>query len=294
MIPSIPTLSSEKCELLEHLVNQLASVAGMAAVVLGGSHASGTAHAGSDIDLGLYYEEANPFAVAEIRSIAEAASTESPATITDFYGWGAWVNGGAWIHSSQGKVDFLYRNLAQVSLTIDEAAQGITHHDYDQQPAFGFYSVIYLAETKICIPLFDPLGVIAKLKEHVAVYPPALKQKLVADSLWAAEFTLANARGFCGQGDIYNTVGCLTRASSNLTQALFALNETYFIRDKKVFDVIDQFPIRPDQYTQRVASVLAHPGSSMDELKHSVAALETVWQSVTVLPGVNYTAKFIL
>jgi hypothetical protein len=31
----------------------------------------------------------------------------------------------------------------------------IVQHDYDQQPTYGFYSIIYLAETRICIPLHD-------------------------------------------------------------------------------------------------------------------------------------------
>lgn len=40
------------------------------------------------------------------------------------------------------------------------------------------------------------------------------------------------ARGFAAQGDIYNTVGCLTRTATNLTQALFALNRCYYMSDK--------------------------------------------------------------
>ena len=79
-------------------------------------------------------------------------------TVTGFYEWGAWVNGGAWIHNPVCKVDFLYRNLDQVKRTIDDAKRGILHHDYAQQPAYGFYSVIYLAETQICLPLYDPQG----------------------------------------------------------------------------------------------------------------------------------------
>ena len=40
---------------------------------------------------------------------------------------------------------------------------------------FGFFSVIYLAETHICVPLYDPVGHIARLKRLVEVYPPKLK-----------------------------------------------------------------------------------------------------------------------
>ncbi|HNB55238.1 MAG TPA: nucleotidyltransferase domain-containing protein, partial [Anaerolineales bacterium] len=192
-------LPAPKRALLETLIAQL-QIPGVAAIVLGGSYASKTHHAASDMDVGLYYFETQPFSLADIRHIAETISTDGTPTVTGFYEWGAWVNGGAWIHTAQGKVDFLYRNLDHVRRTITEAEQGISRHDYAQQPAYGFYSVIYLAETQICLPLYDPEGHIADLKRRVAIYPPRLKQKVLADSLWSAEFTLLHARNFAAQG----------------------------------------------------------------------------------------------
>ena len=292
MIDNMSNFPEQKRLLLEQLVDRLSRITGMAAIVLGGSYASGMQHEASDMDIGLYYSEARPFSIANIRRIAEDASVDGTATVTGFYGWGAWVNGGAWIQTSQGKVDFLYRNLDQVQRTIAEAQQGISHHDYDQQPAYGFYSVIYLAETQICIPLYDPELLIVQLKRSVETYPPRLKQKVVADSLWLAEFTLLHARGFAAQGDIYNTVGCLTRVVSNITQALFALNEKYFIRDKKVLDTVAKFPNLPSEYIQQINRILAYPGRTAQELTKSVSNLEQAWHSVVSLTGVNYEPKF--
>lgn len=292
MIERIAHLPEQKQVLLEQLVGQLSVLPGMAAMVLGGSYASGTQHATSDLDIGLYYHEAQPFALADIRRIAAQAAADGAATVTGFYEWGAWVNGGAWIQTPHGKVDFLYRNLDQVQKTIAEAQQGITQHDYAQQPTHGFYSVIYLAETQICIPLYDPHGLIAKLKQQVAIYPPSLRQKIITDSLWAAEFTLLHARGFAAQGDIYNTVGCLTRAAANLTQALFAINQRYFMRDKQVLQTLATFPSLPANYTQQINQLLACPGESTSALTASVSRLEQIWASVVALPGVNYQPKF--
>lgn len=291
---SVPNIPQPKQLLLEELVAQLSGITGMAAIVLGGSYASGTQREDSDLDIGLYYYEARPFSIADIQRIAQGIAVQGQATVTGFYEWGAWVNGGAWIHTSQGKIDFLYRNIDQVQRTIAEAQQGISHHDYDQQPTYGFYSVIYLAETQICIPLFDPDGLIAGLKRQVETYPPELKQKVIADSLWAAEFTLLHARGFAAQGDIYNTVGCLTRAASNITQALFALNERYFIRDKKVMDTLAAFPNLPPEYIQEINRILACPGRTAQELAKSVRDLEQAWYGVVSLNGVRYEPKFRL
>jgi predicted nucleotidyltransferase len=287
-----PNLPKLKRSLLERLVDKLSRTAGVSAIVLGGSYASGTHHEASDIDIGVYYSESKPFSIADIQRIAEEVSVSRTATVTGFYEWGAWVNGGAWLHTPHGKVDFLYRNLEQVQRTIAEAQEGITHHDYDQQPTHGFYSVIYLSEIQICIPLYDPEGVIAKLKGSVEVYPPKLKQRVIADSLWAAEFTLLHARGFAAQGDIYNTVGCLTRVTSNNTQALFALNERYFIRDKQVLETVATFPILPSSYIPQINKLLANPGSTVEALTKTVADLEHAWYSVVSLPGVQYEPKF--
>ena len=294
MTINITYLPEQKRRLLEALVENLSKITGVLAVVLGGSYASRTHHAKSDMDIGIYYCEANPFSIAEIRSIADAASQDMRATVTGFYEWGAWVNGGAWIHTRQGKVDFLYRNLDQVQRTIDEAQQGIFHHDYDQQPTFGFYSVIYLAETQVCIPLYDPDEYIAKLKQQVAVYPPKLKQRIIVDSLWAAEFTLLFTRNYADQGDIYNTVGCFTRVASNLTQSLFAINERYFIRDKHVLDTVANFERLPADYIQEIERILACPGDTRNTLKKSCDDLIQVWQQVVTLAGDSYEPKFKL
>lgn len=294
MINDLTQIPEPKRALLEELTARLSAIPGMAAVVLGGSYASGTQHTGSDMDIGLYYHEARPFSIADIRRTARGISAGGEPTVTGFYEWGAWVNGGAWIHTAQGKVDFLYRNLEHVQRTISDAQQGITHHDYDQQPAYGFYSVIYLAETQICIPLYDPDGQIAGLKRQAAVYPPELKHKTVADTLWGAEFTLLHAQGFAAQGDVYNTVGCLTRAAANLTQALFALNERYFMRDKEVMQTMASFPILPEGYIEQINQILASPGSTTGELARSVSALGQAWRSAAALAGDLYQPKFQL
>jgi hypothetical protein len=87
-------------------------------------------------------------------------------------------------------------------------------------------------------------------------------------------------------------VGCLTRVVSNLTQALFALNERYFIRDKKVLDTVAKFPILPSGYIQEINRILAYPGRTVQELTKTVRDLEQTWFSVVSLPGVHYEPKF--
>lgn len=282
----------EKRAMLKEAVETLSAVDGIVAIVLGGSYARGTQHAQSDIDIGIYYRESSPFVIDAIREAARSLSADGAPVVTDFYEWGPWVNGGAWINTRAGKVDFLYRNLDQVARTIDAAWQGSYEHDYDQQPTFGFYSVIYLGETQACIPLVDSEKCIALLKSKVERYPTKLKSTVVATELWNAEFALLFANSYARAGDVYNTVGCLTRICGCLTQALYALNEVYFVGDKGALGAVRQFPLCPRDYSQRVSRLLASPGGNPSQLIDTVALLRQLLSEVVSLSSDLYQPKY--
>ena len=210
------------------------------------------------------------------------------------YEWGPWVNGGAWIQSPAGKVDFLYRNLEQVQTVIEEGHRGVWRHDYDQQPPYGFRSVVYFGETHICVPLHDPDGEIARLKQSVAGYPEALRDRIIQDSLWLAEFSLLFCRSFCNTADVYNAVGCMTRVAQFLVHALFALNKEYFVNDKYANRLLDQFALRPQDFTARLARVLSSPGGESAELGRSVESLSALWLETVDLTAGTYKPRFHL
>src|SRR5262245_1528630 len=78
------------------VAERLRTLAGVAAVVLGGSAALGDADARSDVDLGLYYDPARPFAIAALGEIARELDDRHAADlVTGFGGVGPWVNGGS-------------------------------------------------------------------------------------------------------------------------------------------------------------------------------------------------------
>src|SRR5271170_2391845 len=147
------TIPAEKARLLDEIAALLATVPNVAAVALGGSHARGTHGPASDLDIGLYYREGSLFAVDDVREIARRFSASGTPTVTDFYDWGPFVNGGAWIDNTVTKVDFLYRNLDQLDQITAAAKRGEWEHSFDQHPPFGWRSVTILAEIQICKPL---------------------------------------------------------------------------------------------------------------------------------------------
>jgi predicted nucleotidyltransferase len=119
------SISKGKDILLQEMVTALKEIPGVVAIVLGGSQAAGQATPDSDLDIGIYYYESNPFNIDSIRNIANQFSSNGEAIVTGLYEWGPWVNGGAWIETKAGKVDFLYRNINQVQQVVSDAQNGI-------------------------------------------------------------------------------------------------------------------------------------------------------------------------
>ena len=273
---NVKQLSPEQRELVSSLSKRLEEIRGVKAVVLAGSHARGRAHPGSDIDLGIFYSEAAPFPIQSLRELAEEVNDTPGPVVTDFYGWGPWVNGGAWLTIGEQRVDFLYRNFEQVERVIAELEAGRYEVHYLQQPPFGFFSGTYLGEIAVCIPLFDPEGRLKALKRRAANYPEALRRAVVQDYLFMAEFTLtAFAPKFAMRSDTYGTAACLTRAVNEMVMALFALNRKYPINDKTVLAEVAEFEHAPREFAPRVQKTLAHLETSSAEL---VEAIESIAQ----------------
>src|SRR4249919_594731 len=103
------------------MAGRLGAIPGVRAVVLGGSHARGRAQPESDIDLGLLYSDAAPFSIESVRELAEPVNDTTGPVVTDFYQWGPWVNGGAWLTIGGQRVDFLYRSLEHLDRVIAES-----------------------------------------------------------------------------------------------------------------------------------------------------------------------------
>ncbi len=269
--------------LLQQMVDRLKPVHGLRAIVLGGSYASGSERPDSDIDIGLYYDENQPLDIDQIRSIASLLNDAPNPTVTDLGGWGTWVNGGAWLTIGGQRVDFLYRNIDFVSSTIDDCNAGNVRSDYWQQPAYGFHSFMYCTETAICCPLYDPDQVIERLKAKVAQYSPHLKQAIIKNFLWSARFTLDTTSKPASRGEVYLVTGCLARTIHCLVQVLYALNETYYLSEKKLAADLDSFSIRPKKFLERIYTLLGATGTTNAQLQESLAKTEALYNELATL-----------
>jgi predicted nucleotidyltransferase len=279
--------------LVERVLSEIAELPAVRAVALVGSFARGTARADSDVDFGVFYEEAAPPSLSLVRSAARRLhdAKENELVVTAPYEWGPFVNGGAWLVVGGRRVDLLYRNLDQVRRVWADCRAGRIESHFEQQPPFGYFSWSYLGDLRECRVLHDPAGTLTALKAEVTTFPPALRAAIVRDFLWSAEFSLLFARGFAARHDVLNTSGCMTRCARALVQVLFARNEVFFTSDKTVQAEIERFSACPRDFGPRLEALLAALGASGGELAGSVEAMrKLVAESVALCP--EYHPKY--
>ncbi len=239
------------------VAEQVAQIAGVRAVVLGGSWARGAADARSDIDLGIYYSASPYLNIDGLRALAARIDdAHSGEVVTNPGDWGSWINGGAWLTIQGQRLDWLYRDLGRVADFINRCIQGNPEVFYQSGHPHSFHTHIYLAEIALCIPLFDPFGDIAALKSRVHPYPPALRAALIRSNLWEAQFALETSIKSAKREDYFHLSGSLFRSAACIIQCIFALNERYFLNEKGASQAVNLMPLRPENFVVRLNQAL--------------------------------------
>ncbi|MWV42634.1 DNA polymerase subunit beta [Paenibacillus sp. HJL G12] len=241
---------------ISNMVDSLKHITGISALVLGGSRAKGTENHNSDIDIGIYYDSEKGLDITELRRVAAAMDDDHRENlVTEIGDWGPWINGGGWLKVNQTPVDFLYRDQNKVSYVIEECIRGGITIDYQPGHPHGFVNSIYLAEIALCKVLWDPSGVVGKLKSRTTPYPPVFHEATIQKFCWEATFALDNGYKGIHKKDLSYIAGCFFRSVSCLNQVLFAMNETFLMNEKGATAIADSFSIVPGKYSQRINEI---------------------------------------
>ena len=270
-----------RAALLGELVGALSALPGVVAVVLGGSYAEGAQTPASDMDIGLYYRAEDPFRVREVRQVAERFAVKPP-TVTGYYAWGPWVNGGGWLQMHGQAVDWIYRDLQHVTQVISDCLTGRVQIAYQPGHPHGFVSAIYAGEVAHCQILWAANDQLSTLKAALVPYPAALGQALIDLFGWEVQFALQNAHKALARADNIYVAGCCYRAVSCLLQVIFARNGQYCLNEKGAAARAAVFAIVPKNLYPRLQRVFAacHPDTAqLTDALRQLAAL-----AVEVLP----------
>ena len=266
---------SEIDEIISQVVARVAKIEGIAAIVLGGSRARGTADERSDIDLGIYYDAERPFSTVALEAAAqELDDRHAEGLVTPFGAWGPAVNGGGWLEIRGHHVDFLYREIGAVREAIEDFVAGRPRSVYQLGHPLGFHMQIYAGEVHVCRPLFTTSGTIAELKSMVREYPEKFRTAAVTKHLFDAEFEISICAKPVERADVMYVAGCLFRAAGFMTFVLYALNRRFFLNEKGAIAESRQFAIKPARFHDTVASVLGNVGTTPAELAASVASFQ--------------------
>ncbi|HJF69067.1 nucleotidyltransferase domain-containing protein [Staphylococcus kloosii] len=251
---------------IQKIVEEISGLPGVVGVVLGGSRAKGNHRADSDIDIGIYYDETQGFNTDNIEKAALKINDEKKDDlITSLGDWGEWINGGGWLLVNGYHVDLIFRNIKKVNEVIKDCLSGKVTIHYQTGHPHGFLNVMYMGELNICKILADPQNKLIELKNKTFPYPPKVKQSITQFFAFEASFSFMFIEDNINKNDISYIMGHLFRCISCLNQVIFAKNEIYCINEKKSVAMINEFPIKPKNYKNRIDNIVS--SLSMDEYK---------------------------
>jgi predicted nucleotidyltransferase len=218
LVPSVAALAA-----------QLAALADVEAVVLGGSRATGTARPDSDWDLGLYAR--GPVEADAIRALGHRGYVSEPGE------WGPLINGGAWLTVDGVAVDVLYRDLDVVEQRLADARVGrfeiVTQNGY----AVGAPTYMSIGELAVAQPIHgtlarpefpDALAAAApprwEGRASVSLYHAGIHTDAVARTAMLADAVLsvAHARLAARREWVFNEKHLVERAGLQAAAALVA------------------------------------------------------------------------
>lgn len=200
------------------IADQLATIPGVVAVVLGGSRAAGTDRPDSDWDFGIYYDGAlDPD---DVRALGYGGRVFAPGD------WSPLMDGGAWFEIDGTKVDVIYREVGAVQHWIDEANAGRFHVELLGGFIAGFDTTVLVGEVALCKLLHGSMPF------SVSGYPDALRQ--AAPLAWRArrDFSLMYADAHAQRGDTVMEQALWARAAIEEAHAVMAERGEWVLNEK--------------------------------------------------------------
>lgn len=199
------------------LVDELATMGGAVAVVLGGSRALECNDTSSDWDLGLYYRGA-----IDLTTLSRHGTVFPPGS------WGRVMNGGAWLVCGGDKVDVLLRDLDVVEYWTRRAQAGEFERDALLGYLAGIPTYTLSAELASCL----------RLRGQLTAAPFPSKLAAAAPHVWRScrSFSLDYARMHARRGNRAGAAGQVAAAIMEEAHAIVCERGQWVCNEKRLLD----------------------------------------------------------
>src|SRR5690625_3458470 len=263
--------------IIQDIKQELDGLPGVVGVVLGGSRARGTHSPDSDIDIGIYYDESKGFNTNDIEKAAfNLNDDQKDHLITSLGEWGEWINGGGWLVVNGYHVDLIFRDIKRVNKVIDDSLSGLVSIHYQTGHPHGYLNAMYMGELAICNVLSDPEGILGEIKQKTKPYPEKFKEVMIQYFSFEASFSLMFMEANANKDDISYVMGHCFRSISCLNQVLFAKYEVYYIYEKMAVAMIQDFPIKPEDYKKRIDEIISLLSTNVDKTNKAIRNIKEI------------------
>lgn len=206
---------------IARLVDRLAELPGVVAVVLGGSRATGTYRPDSDWDVGVYYRSSRRRLDPD-----DVKALGHPGHVSALGDWGPVVHGGAWLTVDETPVDVLYRDLDTVERWLADAER-------------GRFEILVQAGYLVGAPTYLPVGELVLCRQLVGDLPrPTFFDPLAENAYVAwhghARTSLMFAHGYARAGDPVACAGLLADAVLRESHARLASRREWALNEKRL------------------------------------------------------------
>jgi predicted nucleotidyltransferase len=231
---------------IDRLVDDLAQMPGVTAVVLGGSRAEGTFDDASDWDIGVYYRA--PVDVAALRRWGEV---HPPGA------WGRVMNGGAWLVVGGREVDVVFRDADVVERWTERAERG----DFDVDALLAYIAGV---PTYLVAAERHTARVLRGEPPRRIEFPAPLAETGAARWRFCSRFSLEQAQARAKRGDVVGAAGQAARAVVEEAHARLCAQRRWVLNEKRMIEraglggaqrVFTGVPEAPDALAEWVARV---------------------------------------
>lgn len=250
------------------LIELLAAVDEVAAICLGGSHASGLANAGSDLDL---YVLTNETIAPSIREgIARELADDGPVEIGNPW-WGnedGYAIDGTWYDLAFFAADWFFDGIDAV-VNQYRASQG--------------YSTSFVYTLHHMQPIHDPNGLIPKWQAQTREYPESLANAIIAMNYPIVSTIRASLRNQIARAiDLDDAVAVNHRVAGLLASVFdiaFAVLRQWHPGEKRQLQYLERYrDLLPVGFAGHITAILQH--SAPDRLGALLAAVDRVVDDV--------------